>query len=161
MPDDRNFLSLDASIAIPTCVLRFEVSRSRHRKLVRPVTHRSDQPSAAALRSWICGSTKEPSGFMVNHWKPCGLGVASRQSPLMTWPPRRLGLILALRLNQGTGHNFVLPFLPPCDPHLIPLATESLKPILLVCFTLGGLTDIELSRLFFTCTSTNQDTACT
>jgi hypothetical protein len=53
---------------------------------VRPVptgqTHRSDRFGAAAastsvLRSWLCGSTKEPSGFMVNHRKPRELGVAS------------------------------------------------------------------------------------
>jgi hypothetical protein len=35
-------------------------------------THRSDRSGAAAspssvLRSWFCGSTKEPSGFLVNH----------------------------------------------------------------------------------------------
>jgi hypothetical protein len=29
------------------------------------------------LQSWLCGSTKEPSGFLVNQWKPHGLGVAS------------------------------------------------------------------------------------
>jgi hypothetical protein len=56
---------------------------------VRPVptgqtgqTHRSDRSGAAAapssvLRSWLCGSTKEPSDFLVNHWKPRELGVAS------------------------------------------------------------------------------------
>jgi hypothetical protein len=56
---------------------------------VRPVptgqtgqTHWSDRSRAAAapssvLRSWLCGSTKEPSGFLVNHWKPRELGVAS------------------------------------------------------------------------------------
>jgi hypothetical protein len=56
---------------------------------VRPVptgqigqTHRSDRSDAVALpssvlRSWLCGSTKEPSGFLVNHWKPRELGVAS------------------------------------------------------------------------------------
>jgi hypothetical protein len=27
MPSDRNLLSLDASLAIPTCVLRFEASQ--------------------------------------------------------------------------------------------------------------------------------------
>jgi hypothetical protein len=37
MPDDRNLLSLDASLAIPTCVLRFEASGLRRRTLVRPV----------------------------------------------------------------------------------------------------------------------------
>jgi hypothetical protein len=45
-------------------------------------THRSDRSGAAAvpssvLWSWLCGSTKEPSGFLVNHWKPGELGVAS------------------------------------------------------------------------------------
>jgi hypothetical protein len=45
-------------------------------------THWSDRSDAAAppssvVRSWLCGSTKEPSGFLVNHRKPCELGVAS------------------------------------------------------------------------------------
>jgi hypothetical protein len=44
--------------------------------------HRSDRSGTAAalssvLRSWLCGSTKEPSGFLVHHWKPRELGVAS------------------------------------------------------------------------------------
>jgi hypothetical protein len=93
MPDDRTLLSLDASFAIPTRVLRFEDSRLCRRtpvRTVRPVlltgqtgqTHRSDRSGAAAapssvLRSWLCGSTKEPNGFLVNHWKPRELGVAS------------------------------------------------------------------------------------
>jgi hypothetical protein len=49
MPGDRNLLSLDASLAIPTRVLRFEDSGLRRRTPVRPVlltgqtrTHRSD-----------------------------------------------------------------------------------------------------------------------
>jgi hypothetical protein len=79
MPGDRNLLSLDASLAIPTHVLRFEVSRLCLTP-VRPVllsgktgqTHRSDRSRAAAspssvLQSWLCGSTKEPSDFLVNH----------------------------------------------------------------------------------------------
>jgi hypothetical protein len=87
MPGDRNLLSLDASLVIPTRVLRFEVSRLCHRTPVRPVlltgqTHRSDRSGAATssssvLRSWLCGSTKEPSGFLVNHQKPRELSVAS------------------------------------------------------------------------------------
>jgi hypothetical protein len=89
MPSDRTLLSLDASHAIPTRVLYFEDSGLRRRTPVRPMlltgltgTHRSDQSRAAAapssvLRSWLCGSTKEPSGFLVNHWKPHELGVAS------------------------------------------------------------------------------------
>jgi hypothetical protein len=89
MPDDRTLLSLDASHAIPTRVLRFEDSGLRRRTPVRLVlltgqtvptgqtgqTHRSDRFGAAAapssvLRSWLCGSTKEPSGFLVKHRKP-------------------------------------------------------------------------------------------
>jgi hypothetical protein len=88
MPSDYTLLSLDARHAIPTRVLRFEVSKLCRRTPVRPVlftsqtdTHRSDRSRAAAwlssvLRSWLCGSTKEPSGFLVNHWKPRELGVA-------------------------------------------------------------------------------------
>jgi hypothetical protein len=37
MPGDRNLLILDASLAIPTHVLRFEVSGLRRRTPVRPV----------------------------------------------------------------------------------------------------------------------------
>jgi hypothetical protein len=90
MPGDRNLLSLDASLAILTCVLRFEDFGLRRRTPVRPVlltgqtgqTHRSDRSGIAAapssvLRSWLCGSTKEPSSFLVNHRKPRELGVAS------------------------------------------------------------------------------------
>jgi hypothetical protein len=90
MPDDRTLRSLDASHAISTRVLRFEVSGLRPRTPVRPVlptgqtgqTHRSDRSGTAAapssvLRSWLCGSTKEPSGFLVNQRKPRELGVAS------------------------------------------------------------------------------------
>jgi hypothetical protein len=89
MPGDRNLLSLDASLAILTCVLHFEDSGLRRRTPVRPVlltgqtgTYWSDRSSTAAapssvLQSWLCGSTKEPSGFLVNHRKPRELGVAS------------------------------------------------------------------------------------
>jgi hypothetical protein len=37
MPGDRNLLSLDTSLAIPTRVLCFEVFGLRHRTPVRPV----------------------------------------------------------------------------------------------------------------------------
>jgi hypothetical protein len=90
MPGDRTLLSLDTSDAISTRVLRFEVFGLRRRTPVRSVlltsetdqTHRSDRSGAATapssvLRSWLFGSTKEPSGFLVNHWKPRELGVAS------------------------------------------------------------------------------------
>jgi hypothetical protein len=55
---------------------------------------------------------------------------------------------LVLRLNQETVHDFILPFLPPCGPHLTPLATGSLERSLLFFSTPGGLTDNDLSRLF-------------
>jgi hypothetical protein len=82
MPGDRNLLSLDASLAIPTHVLRFEDSGLHRRTLVRPVlltgqTGGTAAASSSVLRSWLCGSTKEPSGFLVNHWKPRELSVAS------------------------------------------------------------------------------------
>jgi hypothetical protein len=89
MPGDRNLLSLDASLAILTRVLCFEDSGLHRCTLVRPVlltgqtsqTHQSDRSDATAppfsiLQSWLCGSTKEPSGFLVNHRKPHELGVA-------------------------------------------------------------------------------------
>jgi hypothetical protein len=57
-----NFLSLDASLAIPTRVLRFEVSGLHCRKPVRPVlltsqigTHWSDRSDAAAHPSSVFG----------------------------------------------------------------------------------------------------------
>jgi hypothetical protein len=83
MPGDRTLLSLDARHAIPTRVLCFEDSGLRRRTPVRPVllTGLTGIGAAAApssvLRSCLCGSTKEPSGFLVNHWKPCELGVTS------------------------------------------------------------------------------------
>jgi hypothetical protein len=40
------------------------------------------------LQSWLCGSTKEPNGFVVNRRKPRELGAASMPIPLMTWTPR-------------------------------------------------------------------------
>jgi hypothetical protein len=73
---------------IPDCIVAHRSDRCS--TPVRPVlhigqtgqTHRSDRSGAAVapssvLPSWLCGSTKEPSGFLVNHWKPRELGVAS------------------------------------------------------------------------------------
>jgi hypothetical protein len=147
MHDNRSLLSLDASLAIPMCVLRFKVSGSLRRTLVRPVptsqtslTHRSDRPSAAALQSWALDLwlSQVTQWFFGEPLKPRGLGVASRQSPLMTWPLRRLGSTIVLRLHQEFIHDFSLLFLPTCSSHLIPLATGSLEPSLLVCSTLRG-----------------------
>jgi hypothetical protein len=67
-PTTTNLLSLDASLVVPTRVLRFEDSGLRRRTLVRLVlltgqtgqTHQSDRSGAASplslvLRSWLCG----------------------------------------------------------------------------------------------------------
>jgi hypothetical protein len=46
--------------------------------------------------------------------------------------------------------------MPPCGPHLTPLATGPLERSLLVFSTPGGLTGDDLLRLFFTYTNTSQ-----
>jgi hypothetical protein len=79
----------------------------------------------------------------------------------MTCLPSSPGSTLVLRLNQETIHDFILLFMPPCGPHLTPLATGSLVRSLLVFSTPRGLTGDDLSRLFFTCTNTSQDAICT
>jgi hypothetical protein len=79
----------------------------------------------------------------------------------MTRLPRSPGLTLVLRLYQKTVHDFILLFMPPCGPHLTPLATGFLERSLLVFSTPGGLTGNDLSRLFFTCTNTSQAATCT
>jgi hypothetical protein len=177
MPDDRNLLSLDASLAIPTRVLRIKDSRLRRRTLVRPVlltgqtgTHRSDplvRPvwsccstifSSSVLALWIYQGTQWFSGEPPETPQTrCSL----RQSPLMTRLPRSPVSTLVLRLYKETVHDFILLFMLPCGPHLTPLATGSLEQSLLVFSTPGVLTVDVLSRLFFTCTNTSQATTYT
>jgi hypothetical protein len=69
-----------------------------------------------------------------------------RQSPLMTRLPRSPGSTLVLRLYEETVHDFILLFMPPCGPHLTPLATGSLERSLLVFSTPGGLTGNDLHQ---------------
>jgi hypothetical protein len=54
----------------------------------------------------------------------------------MTRLSRSPGSTLVLRLNQEIVHNFILLFMPPCGPHLTPLATGYLERRLLVFSTL-------------------------
>jgi hypothetical protein len=55
MPGDYNLLSLDAGHAIPTRVLRFEVSGLRQRTPVRPVTTGQTHRSDSSVRPvWSC-----------------------------------------------------------------------------------------------------------
>jgi hypothetical protein len=72
MPGDRTLHSLNTCNSIPTRVLCFEVSELHHRILIRPVSSTGQtSPMLLHLRlwSWLCGSTKEPSGFSMNHLK--------------------------------------------------------------------------------------------
>jgi hypothetical protein len=72
---------------IPDCIVAHRSDRCSSPIRLVPTgqtgqTHRSDQSGAVAapslvLRSWLCGSAKEPNDFLVNHWKPRELGVAS------------------------------------------------------------------------------------
>jgi hypothetical protein len=174
-PATANSLSLDASLAIPTRVLSFEVSVLCRRTPIRVVlltgqtgTHQSDRSDppvrpvwsycnsafgSSVLASWINEGTQwfssEPPETQRTR---CSL----RQLPLMTRLPRSPGLTLVLRLNQETVNDSILSFLPPCCSHLTPLATGSLERSLLVFSTPAGLTGNDLSCLFFTCTNTIQ-----
>jgi hypothetical protein len=124
MPVDCNLLSLDASLAIPTRVLHFEVSRLHRRTPVRPVlligqtgTHRSDPPvrpvwsccisifGSLVLALWFNQGTQWVSGEPPETPRTrCIL----RQSPLMTRLPCSPGSTLVLRLKQETVHDFIL-----------------------------------------------------
>jgi hypothetical protein len=180
MPGDRNLLSVDASLAIPMRVLRFEVSRLRRRTPVRSMLltgqtgiHRLDQLDPPVRPVWSCCISVFGSSVLAlwinqgTQWfsgeppETLRTRCSLRQSPLMTRLPCSSGSTLVLRLNQETVHDFILPFLPPCGPHLTPLATGSLERSLLVFSTPGGLTGNDLSRLFFTCTNTSQAATCT
>jgi hypothetical protein len=180
MPGIRTLLSLDASHAIPARVLRFKDSRLRRRTPVRPVlltsptgTHRSNRSDPPVRLVWSCCSTVFGSlvlALWINQGTQWFSGepletpqtrCSLRQSPLMTRLPRSPGSTLVLRLNQETVHDFILLFMPPCGPHLTPLATGSLERSLLVFSTPRGLTGDDLSHLFFTCTNTSQAETCT
>jgi hypothetical protein len=141
---------------IPDCVV---AHRSDRYPPVRPVWHCcSTVFGSSVLALWINQGTQWFSGEPLETPRTrCSL----RQSPLMTRLPRSPSSTLVLRLNQETVHAFILLFMPPCGPHLTPLATGSLERSLLVFSTLGGLTSDDLSRLFFTYTNTSQAGTCT
>jgi hypothetical protein len=124
------------------------------RPTVRPVwSYCSTVFGSSVLALWINQGTQWFSGEPLETPQTrCSL----RQSQLMTRLRRSPGSTLVLRLNQETVHDFILLFMPPCGPHLTPLATGSLEGILLVFSTLGGLIGDYHSRLFFTCTNTSQ-----
>jgi hypothetical protein len=113
---------------------------------------------SSVLALWINQGTQWLSGEQPETLRTrCNL----RQSPLMTRLPRSPASTLVLRLNQEIVHDFILLFMPPCGPHLTPLATGSVERNLLVFSTPGGLTIDDLSRSFFTRTNTSQAATCT
>jgi hypothetical protein len=134
----------------------------RDPKPVRPVLQTGQVgfgvTTTPSLRPQLCGSTELPNGFLVNHRKPRELDVASanhhswlgsHEVPAQPW---------FCGSTKKLSTDFILLFLPPCGPHLTPLATGSLEPSLLVFSTLGVLTGNDLARLFFTSTNTSQAT---
>jgi membrane protein YqaA with SNARE-associated domain len=165
MLGDCSSRSLDASLAIPTRVLRFEASNALWTQTGQTGSPKRSGRFCPDSHAWSLASSLWLS--RVTRWfssEPpqtprtwCSL----RQSPLMTRLPRSPSSTLVLRLNQETVLDIILSFLPPSGPHLTPLATGSLEPSLLVFSTPGGLTDNDLSRLFFTCTNTGQAATCT
>jgi hypothetical protein len=135
MPSDRNLLSLNASLAIPTRVLRFEASQRQQSGWSYRPHGRLDRPRWYNRPSWVVEPVWRPHLLVesltsvlwlnrVTQWfsgEPlqtpqnwCSL----RQSPLMARLPRSPSSTLVLRLNQETVHDFILPSLPPCGPHL-------------------------------------------
>jgi hypothetical protein len=104
------------------------------------VAHQSDRSDAAAPPSLVfcLGFVDQPrnpwfDGELLETTRTrCSL----RQSPFMTRTPHSPSSTLVLRFYQETIHDSILLFLPPCGPHLTPLATRSLEPSLLVFSTL-------------------------
>jgi hypothetical protein len=136
-------------------------------------THRSDRLDPPVRPVWHCCSTvfglsvlalwinQRTQWFSGEPPETPRTWCSLHQSPLMTRLPRSPGSTLVLWLNQQTVPDFILLFMPPCGPHLTPLATRSLERSLLVFSTPGGLTGDDLSRLFFTCTNISQAATCT
>jgi hypothetical protein len=77
-------LSLHAGLATMSCVLRFEAFGRPWLTQVRPARCSLLCSGHPVLALWL---NKEHSGFVVNHYKPRGLGATSMPIPLMTRPP--------------------------------------------------------------------------
>jgi hypothetical protein len=172
------FSPSDGCPATATCLASTQALRSRHVSSASKipdcvVAHRSDRSDPPVRPVWHCCSTVFGSSVLVlwinqgTQWFSSEPPETPRtwcsvyQSPLMTRLPSSPGSTLVLRLNQETFHDFILLFMPPCGPHLTPLATRSLERSLLVFSTPGGLTGDDLPCLFFTYTNTSQTATCT
>jgi hypothetical protein len=76
-------------------------------------------PPSSVLQSWLCVSTKEPSGFPVNHWKPRELSVASanHHMPLKG----EFGNLCLHSIGQmPSDRKLASPRRKPCDPDTCP-----------------------------------------
>jgi hypothetical protein len=161
MPGDRTLRSLDASLAIPTCVLCLEAfgalrpqtgqtsSQNRSGRF-RPDSHARSSASALWLirvTRWFSGGPPQTPRTWYSHPPITTHDFAPTKSRLEPW---------FCGSTKKPSTDFILLFLPPCGPHLTLLAIGSLKRSLLFFSTLGGLTGNDLSRLFFTCTKTSQ-----
>jgi hypothetical protein len=165
MPGDHSSRRLDASLAIPTRVLRFEASGA-----LWPPTGHTGSPnrsgrfwpdnhawsSASAL--WLSRVTQWFSGEPPQTGE---LDVASANHHSLLGSHKVLARPWFCGSTKKPSTDFNLLFLPPWGPHLTPPATGSLEQSLLVFSTPGGLTGNDLSCLFFTCTNTSQATTCT
>jgi hypothetical protein len=139
MPGDRNLLSLDASLAIPTRVLRFEASprqrpgRSDHPpgRLDRPGQsdrpRRSDRPSWAVEPAWVAATPRwvfglnfvaEPSNPVVFWWTTANPANSVYPPPIST---HDLAPMLS-RLDLG------FEALPRNCPRLRPAVLATMRP---------------------------------
>jgi hypothetical protein len=118
-------------------------------------------PPPSSLRHQFCGSTEKPSGFVVNHSKPRGLGVAFRQSPLMTWPPQLSRVDLGFKAQPRNRPRLRLAVLSTMWSALDPVnhRVPRTKPTCML--HTYRPTGIDLSCLFLTCTDSNQAATCT
>jgi hypothetical protein len=124
MPSDRTSSSLDASLAIPTCVLRLEASGA-----LRPQTGQTGSPNRSG-RFWPDSHARSSTSTLwlsrVTRWfsgeppQTSRTWCSLRQSPLMTCLPRSPGSSLVLWLNQETGRQLHLVVLATMRPALDP-----------------------------------------
>jgi hypothetical protein len=142
MPSDRNLLSLNASLAIPTRVLRFEASQRQQSGWSYRPHGRLDRPRWYNRPSWVVEPVWRPHLLVesltsvlwlnrVTQWfsgEPlqtpqnwCSL----RQSPLMARLPRSPSSTLVLRLNQETVHDFIC---HPCHHAARTCILHTLRP---------------------------------
>jgi hypothetical protein len=111
----------------------------RSRRMSPPPSKLSGAPGSRlrppSRRSWLCGSTKELDCFVGEPPQTTQTWCSLHSKLLLTWPPHRPRSVLVLwskptnpasklRLLAATQHrlhvhDFILFFLPPCDPHLI------------------------------------------